>query len=883
MAQTKTGRRNKVKLPSAQTVVEKLLRLVVALGLPIQLALPFTVFTPVVPFLRDHLTYYIAPLVILAAMAMYGFANYSRTHPPKDKRGKPRRPIQAPRIALSQIVKDSIDIIANLDHVVWRVIYLLGFIATIVLPITMPVTFEQVQNIDENGQYIAIAAGIPAVLALTLVFRLTKIMRGRSEWIDEMYAIARDCFDYRPLPERGTPTRRQRITATPHLAIEVRKWKTLTTGDTAFVWVPEKMSASDQKTWDEFSVNLEEKMPREEEWRIRTKGYKGRGALVGPANYPRSLLWDGQYDPDPLTFLLGDDLETGERYTLTFNDASPHAAVSGGTSSGKTSGAEIIAAQALIKPMPWDPTLHGQVHVIDPKGPFAQRWTGRPGVVVSNGQKDSGVDPYIYDDDTGDIVCEKTGVMVMAEHIAHIEEEHKRRADVLSQYPDAATWVSLPDEIKRKEKFFPICVILDEFLDHTAGQKGKGTRIELENEAREYIVATTDWQLRKARNVGIHILTIAQRANMKLIGDTMMTNMPIRLVTGQIDDSQLTSMFSLPASDVPRLPSTYRNPDTGKIKTIPGRARILNALGQTIYKIQIMWFGGDTNSGTLDKWLPRGEKPINGDFSLPTGTRPRAAKDFDEEGNYIGEVDAAATKAPLDAAGNPTGEPAVSVTDTDEDHETEVAPEPSSEEHPEDATTDEATEEETPSEESETPEAEEPGIFPAATTENACADCDAESSWSCPECDTRYCTDHGERTRNPDPDASARFVCGTCAHQNPLVAVGLAPILLEVTTKARRYRLHHEYTIQEDDDGQYGALRLRSEAEGKKIVEVFARPHGEAKKGATNDGGFVYRARSSSGTVEGLTAVQDRIDVAVSTFVRKRQELTEAEEIQTPQ
>src|SRR5699024_3040665 len=396
---------------------------------------------------------------------------------------------------------------------------------------------------------------------------------------------------------------RQRITATPHLAIDVRRWKTLTEGDTFFVWVPEKLSAADQKTWDEFSVNLEEKMPREEEWRIRTAGQRGRGAIVGPANYPRAILWDGEYDPDPLTFHLGDNLETGAHYTLTLNDTSPHLAVSGGTSSGKTSGAEIIAAQTLVTPMSWDPTLYGQVHLVDPKGPLAQRWAGRPGVVVSNGQDDSAVDPYVYNDE-GDVECEKTGVMVMAEHLQEIEDEHQRRGRVLSQYPDAATWVSLPDEVKREEKFFPLVVIMDEFIDHTSGQRGKSTRVELENEAREFIVTMADWLARKARNVGIHLILIAQRANMKLIGDTLMTNMPVRLVTGQIDDSQLQTMFALPTRDVPKLPSTRHDPKTGQTKTIPGRARILNALGQSIYKIQIMYFGGEFNSDTLDKWLP---------------------------------------------------------------------------------------------------------------------------------------------------------------------------------------------------------------------------------------------------------------------------------------
>src|SRR5699024_3182028 len=126
-------------------------------------------------------------------------------------------------------------------------------------------------------------------------------------------------------------------------------------------------------------------------------------------------------------------------------------------------------------------------------------------------------------------------------------------------------------------------------------------------------------------------------------------NMPVRLVTGQIDDSQLQTMFALPARDVPKLPSTRHDPKTGQTKTIPGRARILNALGQSIYKIQIMYFGGEFNSDTLDKWLPRGRRPPNGAFSLPTGTRPRTKDDFDDNGNVIEAA------SPQDDAG-PAGE-----------------------------------------------------------------------------------------------------------------------------------------------------------------------------------------------------------------------------------
>lgn len=820
-----------------------------------------------VQYIAEHLALLTMPLMPLIAAASYGWKNYRRVHPPMPPRGsrRKRKPARPALPKTSQHTRDINDIIANLDHRPLKVIYLVLIVGAIwVAGKEYPLSVEAITNTIDTPQELAeqvrpllVPVLAPLVVFLALRLRTTYVIAHRREEIEECYTIAHATLGYKEkLP--ANPSGRQIAETTPWLAIDVKKWWALYEIDRAFVLAPESLSVSKVDAWDEFSENINTKLPRPEEWRVQ-RDIKGRGAFIGPANYPRQILWDGEYDEDPLTFNLGGNLEDGSTYSVTLNDTSPHAAISGGTSSGKTSGAEIIAAQVLVKPMPWDSTLFGQVHVIDPKGPFAQRWCGRPGVVVSNGHKDSAVDPHVYDDN-GDIVCEKTGVMVMAEHMQHIEDEHKRRADVLSRYPDVASWVALPDEVKREEKFFPLLVITDEFLDHTSGQVGSSTRVEMENEAREFIVSMTDWQLRKARNVGIHYMLIAQRANMKLIGDTMMTNMPIRLVTGQIDKPQLQSMFALPATDVPRLPSQYRDPATGKSKTIPGRARILNALGQPISKIQIMWFGGDKNNETLDKWLPRGEKPPNGDFSLPTGTRPRTKHDFDSEGNYIGEIDEAAKRPPENADGTPAGEAPAEEDGGVETVETEEVPEVPDQAA---ATTPEPEEEEAP---------EEQDIFPAAEVDDSCAACDNASSWSCPDCQTRYCTDHGERTRNPDPDASGRFVCGECANQNPYVAVGLAALLPEVVTKARRYRIHHEYEVREDDDGQYGQLYLRSEEGGKKIVEVTTRPSDGAP-----DGGVLYRARSSSGAVEGLDAVQDRIDVAVSTFVRKRQELTEGE------
>lgn len=859
---------------SLKAAVAAVCRTIVALALPAYLAAPFVGGTAGgVAFYRDHLTYPLFGLVFLLAMVVYGAANYSRTHPPKDKRGRARRDPKPPWLKLRRVIVDCVDIVANLDTIPWRVYYALAFVVAIICTLRFPVALADLSAVGENARSIIISAAVPVLLPLIVIYRLARVTRGRYAWIEQVHSIARDTLKYKPAPQRGNVTRNRKIINVPHLAVQVRKWKTLTEGDVAFIAAPEELSATAVEEWDELDANLSEKLPRPEEWRIRTKGQRGKGAIIGPANYPRSILWDGDIDPDPLTFVVGDNLETGDRYRLTFNDASPHAVTSGGTSSGKTSFAEIVAAQVLLTPMPWDPSLYGQVHVVDPKGPFARRWQGRPNVIVSNGQQDSEVEPYIYDDD-GNVICENTGVMVMMEHLQFIEAEHKRRANVLAKYPNAGTWMDLSDEVKRKEKFFPILVIADEFLDHTTGSRGRDRRTEMENEAREFIVTMVDWHLRKSRNVGIHYDVIAQRANMKLIGDTMMTNMPIRMVTGQIDKPQLGTMFAVEPSMVPRLPSTI----PGTTKTIPGRGRIMNALGQTISKIQVMWFGGDTNSGTLDKWLPRGEKPKNGDFSLPKNTRQRRPDEFDENGTLIGEKVGVEDLTPAEseeieqAQHEPDAEGTLddaiaAAEEYEEDLADADADEPA--ESPEDASADDPDDpgesEEPPAEASDADG--EPSIFPNRATPDACEDtsCGAPAAWSCPECGSGYCTEHGGRTPNPDPDSKYRFLCASCAERSPLTGVGLAAVLPTIATKARRYRLAYEHAIREDDNGIYGVVTVRAEPGGRKIVEVFARPNGGGA-----DGGFAYRARTSSGAVDGLAPAEDRIDTAISSFVRTR-------------
>lgn len=294
------------------------------------------------------------------------------------------------------------------------------------------------------------------------------------------------------------------------------------------------------------------------------------------------VLWDGEVHPDLLTFFIGQDLETGENRYLTLNDDSPHVLVSGATGSGKTTFAEVLATQNLIKPMPWNADLHGTVVVVDPLGPSAARWKGRPGVTTASGLHSG----------------EMTSVM------EQVEAERCRREAVLARHSNAATWLDLPDEVKSAEQLSPILVVLDEYLFHTGtGPIGDSERAKSEEIARETVSRMATWYAQIGRRTGVHVVVIAQSFEPALIGQSLMQNLPVRVVTGLPAGSSLRAMFH--GRDVPEVPM-FSGVGGGELRRINGRARIANSPGQGIEVIQAPCFGGRTNSDALDKWLPRG-------------------------------------------------------------------------------------------------------------------------------------------------------------------------------------------------------------------------------------------------------------------------------------
>lgn len=307
-----------------------------------------------------------------------------------------------------------------------------------------------------------------------------------------------------------------------------------------------------------------------------------------------SPVWDGETHPDPLTFVIGQDMETGEARYLTLSGEAPHVLVSGATATGKTGFAEIIAAQVAMKRMPWDLNLRGSVVILDILGPGARRWAGRPGVIAAGG-------PGRGVDEAGNPTSE---VVAMASVMEQVEAEHRRRSAVLAQHKNAATWLDLPDAVKREERFAPMLVVLDEYL-YLLGPdvEARGDElIENENAARATVVNLVNRQVKKSSQVGIHAVVVPQKIEVGAIGASLMANLPVRVMTGRVAGSQLRAAFGAQDQNIPELPVPSNAQPT---KTLPGQARVMAGPLKEVQAIQVPWFGGPGNNETLDKWLPR--------------------------------------------------------------------------------------------------------------------------------------------------------------------------------------------------------------------------------------------------------------------------------------
>lgn len=838
---------------------------------------------PIVDLYAKHTTFILVTLIPLIAVVYHQYRSQTRVNPPKRK-NRPRPAPQPPLRPSHGIAVDTADIALFLDKPIQRLILAALYVAALAAPLKLPVgvddwtALKDTASASENLRPILFSAAAPLAYFAYLRFHVGSIISDRQFAVEAVHQIARDYLRYpKKLPMRAT--RQELQLSSPLTAVNVTKWRSLTEIDSAFVMTPSDLSVQEEKPWDEFGANLNERLPRKEEWRVR-RDTKGRGATIEAANYPTAVLWDGEYDPDPLTFRLGVNLDTGDLKEITLNEASPHILFTGATSSGKTSGAEIMAAQVLVTPMPWDPELYGQVHFIDPKGPLARRWRGRRGVVTSEGILDH---YFERDEETGQPL---DGIEVMMLHLEAIDAERLRRDKILAKYPQAATWIHLPDEVKRKERLAPILVILDEYLDHVEKINGSSALVARQNAARGKLTELTGLHARKYRNVGMHTATIAQEAKMTDIGSSFVRNLPARVVTGEMDEHQLRSMFG--DREIPSLPSTRRV--DGKTKTVPGRARIMNARGQEITRTQIMWFGGRYNDETLDKWLPRGEEPPNGDFTPAEGGTigqpapeehplPDDLSMVDLDGN--GEPDGVTVRPdPASAEGEGLSaeelylreqnakatppEPQVGTFDpsafdwqeqaSSEPHDPMLDQNPPEGQDAPTADPDPSGESpvEAPQNEQVTKEVDPSATFPAAAT--TAPMCGEEG---CANDATRKCALRGEPRCDEhlyEPVEPGNKVCSACYWAHPVADADLAPYyraLLEQQALTPGVDL----TWEKADDGRVAITASR--VGGRKIIRIV---------GAT---GTEPSAQSHAGKVEGSEAVMDRI---TDTFAATRQE-----------
>lgn len=540
-------------------------------------------------YLMNHLGVVFWILLVLAIVggrAGEAKARMTAITDPKSRR-KMKDPLQGTFAALGEWI----ELALFRDALPWRIAQLVSTAFSLFMVTTKSLSVEDFSAAADSGWGPIIQILIwPVLWVGLLAMRISPSSKKRHSSLKAIYNIANSSMKFpRPTPRMQPDVLRLQD---PFRVVKVREWETLELPRRFRIEGPANMSVTDTKAWEEFMENMDAKLPHPEGWHL-DKDRAGTSAEVYPAEYPVSVLWKGEYDPDPLVFLPGADLDyPGETASFTFGETTPHIMATGGTGSGKSSFAEIVLAQAGIKPMPWDPTLYADCQIIDPKGPFANRWENRPNMTVTNGAVD-------VVDEFGETM---SGVVAMAMHAEKLLKELERRSNVQQGYKGIATWIDLPDEVKKSEKFRPMIIVMDEFLDHVTKDSSKSEQAEVENAARDRIVYITGQIARKGRSLGLHLILIAQDGKMTDIGSALVRQMVARIVLGNMDRNAMARMFG-EGADLGILPTARLV--NGRLKGIPGRGRLMNAPGQAIRKVQIAWFGGSQNLDALDNFLPR--------------------------------------------------------------------------------------------------------------------------------------------------------------------------------------------------------------------------------------------------------------------------------------
>lgn len=316
-----------------------------------------------------------------------------------------------------------------------------------------------------------------------------------------------------------------------------------------------------------------------------------RAISESPARIP---LWDGEQAQGVLTYRLGADLDTVAPYDLHLGGGSPHVLIAGASGSGGESVWEMVAAQVLTKPMPWDPTLTGNIVLIDSKGHNARRWEGRPGVEAvtdreslndmeifrllmrAQGGPDEGVvgDPQTLEQANTLIEAERT-----VEALDQALNEAWRRTEIIAKNNENH-WLNLPAPVLAEERLAPLIVILPAL-------SYEGVML-----ARVQSRATELAQM--GRVAGVHLIVVTNRVTTAMLPPTLRGSLPIRIVMGRVPTTMERIMFGgsdvEPGEDVTHGPARF--------------ARIMNSIDtydSTPHRVQVT----RVHEETLDKWLPR--------------------------------------------------------------------------------------------------------------------------------------------------------------------------------------------------------------------------------------------------------------------------------------
>ena len=159
---------------------------------------------------------------------------------------------------------------------------------------------------------------------------------------------------------------------------------------------------------------------------------------------PRSPhYWDGTVNPDPFSFALGYDAQTGTDCTLTFPAWHGTVLVGGGgrrpDSHGGMLAFDALLAQAVCRHMPWDAQVYPEVlYLAQEEG--LRRFSGRRGV------------------HTEDVMSDGFEERVL-EHLGKIRERLTARKQWRqAHYPDTQNWAEVPEEARKEQGFTPLIV-----------------------------------------------------------------------------------------------------------------------------------------------------------------------------------------------------------------------------------------------------------------------------------------------------------------------------------------------------------------------------------------------------------------------------------------